>query len=205
MTKRLLIVSVLVATASIVAVSAWRPVDSVTETQTPAAKIPDSPQFTTIEWTDLIPEDVLEILLNPPQYISETEDGSAEDQIESNLKNTLSAASDDPYQQALSSSEVKAEMNGAMVRIPGFVVPLGFDEQLVVTQFLLVPYFGACLHMPPPPPNQIILVNYPQGLKVENLSTPLWISGELSTEIIESDLATSAYTMEMQKHELYEG
>jgi len=160
--------------------------------------------FTTIEWPDLIPEHVLEILLNPPEYITEMEDGSAEDKIESNIKNALAAASDDPYQQALVSTEVRGEMNGRMVRLPGFVVPLEFDEDQVITQFFLVPYFGACLHMPPPPPNQIILVDSPSGLTVDALYTPFWISGELSTTVTENDMATSAYSLKMAEYELYQ-
>lgn len=161
-------------------------------------------EFTTIEWPDLIPEEILDILLNPPNYVTETEDGSVDDQIESNIKNALTAASDDPYQRALSSTEVKPEMNGRKVRIPGFVVPLEFDEEQVITQFFLVPYFGACLHMPPPPPNQIILVNSTAGLTVDALYTPFWISGELSTTITENDMATSAYSLKMAKYEPYQ-
>ena len=132
------------------------------------------------------------------------EDGSAEDQISSQIKNTIAAAKDDAYQQALVSTEVNAEMNGAKVRIPGFIVPLEFDEQQTVTQFFLVPYFGACLHMPPPPPNQIILVNSPKGVQIEELYTPFWISGELSTTISENELALSAYSMKMAAYEVYQ-
>ncbi|MGL4829805.1 MAG: DUF3299 domain-containing protein, partial [Vibrio sp.] len=50
---------------------------------------------------------------------------------------------------------VRTELNGSRVKIPGFVIPLEGDDQKV-TEFLLVPYFGACIHVPPPPPNQII-------------------------------------------------
>ena len=169
--------------------------------QKPSAS--DQP-FATIEWTALIPQDVLEALLNPPEYITQIEDGSVEDQISSQIKNSIAAAQDDAYQQALVSTEVNTEMNGANIRIPGFIVPLEFDEQQTVTQFFLVPYFGACLHMPPPPPNQIILVDYPKGFKIDGLSTPFWISGELSTTLSENELAVSAYSMHMDNYELYE-
>lgn len=161
--------------------------------------------FRTIEWTELIPPDVLEILLNPPAYVTEIEDGSLEDQISSQVQNSLAAASDDAYQQALASTEVNAALDGAMVRIPGFIVPLEFDEQQVVTQFFLVPYFGACLHMPPPPPNQIIMVDAPEGIALQELYTPFWISGQISTSVVETDMATSAYSMKFHDFELYEG
>ena len=161
--------------------------------------------FETIEWVSLIPEDVLEILLNPPEYISDIEDGSADDTISSQIKNALTAASDDKYQQALVSTEVNADMNGAMVRIPGFVVPLEFNDDQTVTQFFLVPYFGACLHMPPPPPNQIILVNAAgQGIPMPDLYVPFWISGKLETTISENEIAMSAYSLEMMAHEIYD-
>ncbi len=161
------------------------------------------PGFTTLEWTDLIPPADLEILLNPPQYVTQVEDGSVEDQISSQIQNSLEAASDDRYQQALSSTKVNAELNGAKIRLPGFIVPLEFDEQQTVTQFFLVPYFGACLHMPPPPPNQIILVNSPDGIQLQELYMPFWILGELSTSITENDMATAAYSLRMAGIEAY--
>jgi hypothetical protein len=161
-------------------------------------------QFSTIEWTDLIPAKILQILENPPQYVTDMEDGSAQDQISSQISNSIAAASDDPYQQALVSTEVRAEMDGARVRLPGFIVPVEFDEEQIITQFFLVPYFGACLHMPPPPPNQIVLVDYPQGIELQELYTPFWISGEISTTVIENDMATSAYSMKMHGYKLYE-
>ena len=72
-------------------------------------------EFKTIEWTDLIPPEILDILMNPPDYIMEIEDGSIEDQISSQMKSTMSSEVD-PYQQALVSTDVKPEMDGAMVR-----------------------------------------------------------------------------------------
>ncbi|AQA18597.1 hypothetical protein BST95_10480 [Halioglobus japonicus] len=159
--------------------------------------------FKTIEWVELIPAEDLEVLMNPPEYITNVEDGSMEDQISSQIQNTLAAADNDRYQQALVSTQVNAEMDGAMVRVPGFIVPLEFNEQQVVTQFFLVPYFGACLHMPPPPPNQIILVNSPQGVEIEGLGAPYWVRGKLSTTISDNEIATSAYALALHDYELY--
>ena len=169
---------------------------------TDSKKLPKS-AFKSIEWTDLIPEAELAILSKPPSYIDEIEDGSLEDKISGQIQNALDIATDDPYQQALVSTNVIPEMNGKAVRIPGFVVPIEFDDDQVITQFFLVPFFGACIHYPPPPPNQIILVNYPKGLKFDVLYNPFWISGVLNTSITQNDLATSAYTMNMQYVEDY--
>ena len=159
--------------------------------------------FETIEWPDLMPPEVLAILLNPPEYIAEIEDGSAEDQISSQIKSAVNQSEEDAYQQALVSTDVNETLDGAMIRIPGFVVPLEFDEEQTISQFFLVPYFGACLHMPPPPPNQIILVNAPKGIQMSALYDPFWIEGQLSTSFQENDMATSAYAMQLQRIEPY--
>ena len=163
----------------------------------------DNLVFETIEWPDLMPPEVLAILLNPPEYIAEIEDGSAEDQISSQIKSSVDQSEEDAYQQALVSTDVNENLDGAMIRIPGFVVPLEFDEEQTISQFFLVPYFGACLHMPPPPPNQIILVNAPKGIQMSALYDPFWIEGQLSTSFQENDMATSAYAMRLQRIEPY--
>ncbi len=159
--------------------------------------------FQTLEWSDLIPPEILEILMNPPSYLDDIEDGSVEDQIGSQIKSSSPVDSEDVYQQALVSSEINSELNGAMVRIPGFIVPLEFDDDQTVTQFFLVPYFGACLHMPPPPPNQIILVSSPNGVQLSALYDPFWVEGQLRTTFQENDMATSAYSMAMLRLEPY--
>ena len=163
----------------------------------------DTLVFETIEWPDLMPPEVLAILLNPPEYIAEIEDGSAEDQIGSQMKSAVNQSEEDAYQQALVSTDVNENLDGAMIRIPGFVVPLEFDEEQTISQFFLVPYFGACLHMPPPPPNQIILVNAPSGVQMSALYDPFWIEGQLSTSFQENDMATSAYAMKLKRIEPY--
>jgi hypothetical protein len=163
----------------------------------------DNLVFETIEWPDLMPPEVLAILLNPPEYIAEIEDGSAEDQISSQMRSAVNQSEEDAYQQALVSTDVNENLDGALIRIPGFVVPLEFDEEQTISQFFLVPYFGACLHMPPPPPNQIILVNAPRGIQMSALYDPFWIEGQLSTNFQENDMATSAYAMQLQRIEPY--
>ena len=159
--------------------------------------------FRTVEWTDLMPKEDLDALLNPPSYVTDVEDGSFEDQISSQIQNGITAASGDRYQQALASTRIILEMDGKAIRIPGFIVPLEFDDEQTITQFFLVPFFGACIHVPPPPPNQIIFVNYPQGLKLDALYDPFWISGILKTSLVENDMAIAAYSMQMQSFEVY--
>lgn len=160
-------------------------------------------QFKTIEWIELMPKKDLDALLNPPDYITDLPDGAEGDQISGQLDNKTAPEGDDPYQLALKSTNIVSEMDNQAVRIPGFIVPLEFDEDQVVTQFFLVPYFGACIHVPPPPPNQIILVNYPKGLELTHLYDPFWIRGVLSTTLTENSMAVSAYSLKMHDYEMY--
>jgi len=151
-------------------------------------------EFKTIEWAELIPADDLEALLNPPDYLWDIEDGSVNDQLNSNLQSSPVDVEQDRYQQALVSTEVVEEFDQQKIRLPGFVVPLEFSENSVVTTFFLVPYFGACTHEPAPPPNQIIYSEYEPGQLMENLYDPVWVTGVLYTSTLTNELATSAYS-----------
>jgi hypothetical protein len=153
-------------------------------------------KYRTIEWTDLMPQDDLDAIMNSPDYLDDIVDGSAEDQIGSAMQKAENTK-DSRYQQALKSTRVVAKFNNQSVRIPGFVVPLEFDDEQTITKFFLVPYFGACIHMPPPPPNQLIYVSYPKGLKLEALYDPFWVTGLLKTSLIENETAISAYAIDV--------
>ena len=98
---------------------------------------------------------------------------------------------------------VRQELNGSMVKIPGFVIPLEGDEDMV-TEFLLVPYFGACIHVPPPPPNQIIYVKFKEGAPVHRLWDVIYVVGTLKTETINSELAETAYLIDGIRIEDYD-
>jgi len=141
-------------------------------------------------------------LLNPPDYMNEISEGSVEDIPTSILKSTITEP-EDSYQQALISTQVRPELDGNNIRVAGYLVPLDFNNKQRASTFYAVPWFGACLHLPPPPPNQIILVHSEQGVSIDDLYTPYWLSGELHTVIEENDIATSAYSMTLQSHELY--
>lgn len=165
-------------------------------------------EFESIEWTELIPESDLNILLNPPESITSIPHGLEPtldnfDQLSNSIEQAIAGAVEDKplspeeqlYQAALQSTNVNSSMHNRSVRIPGFIVPVEYDDNQVITEFFLVPYFGACIHVPPPPPNQIIYVKYPKGLTLEALYDPFWIEGQLVTEVIENMIATSAYTI----------
>jgi hypothetical protein len=89
---------------------------------------------------------------------------------------------------------VVESLNGVEAKIPGFVVPLEGDDE-VLTEFLLVPYFGACIHVPPPPSNQIVYVKFEEGVPVDSLYDAVWIHGTLSTQGWSGDVASVGYSM----------
>lgn len=99
---------------------------------------------------------------------------------------------------------VVPEMDGVSGRIPGFVVPLKTTEDMRILEFFLVPYYGACIHVPPPPPNQIIHVKYKEGFRLEALYDPVWIEGKLVVEKTENDIARSSYSLVANKVERYQ-
>jgi len=162
--------------------------------------------FKEVEWIDLIPESDLNALMNPPDYLMQIEDGSFEDQITSQIQHAIDSTQDEasPYQQALMSTNIITAMDNQNIKIPGFVVPVEFNEEQAITSFFLVPFFGACLHMPPPPPNQIIYVETEKAFRIASLFDPVLITGKLSAELFEDQIATSAYTMQMNSLTLYE-
>ncbi|HDY86264.1 MAG TPA: DUF3299 domain-containing protein [Methylophaga sp.] len=161
-------------------------------------------QYQTIEWVDLLPEEDLNALMEPPESLDDIEDGSEEDQLSSQLTQALELAGDSRYQQALVSTIIRPEYNDRKVRMPGFIVPITLDKDQNVTEFFLVPYFGACIHVPPPPPNQIIFSKLKTGIKIENIYEAYWVEGTLSTTLTENEMATSAYAFTVDKVVPYE-
>lgn len=203
---RLLLPTIIILKLGLLAAS-WA-ISSEDKAQSPSSTIvkklnnPSASTFKTIDWDSLIPEEDLNALLNPPNYLDQLEDDIFEDQIAEQLQIDFDSAIDDRYQQALVSTKIIQGLDGQSVRIPGFVVPVEFDEESI-TEFFLVPYFGACIHSPPPPPNQIIYVHAPDGLQLNTLYDPFWISGILNTTLVENYMATSAYSMQMKAYEAY--
>ncbi|NOH78553.1 DUF3299 domain-containing protein [Vibrio sp. RE86] len=85
--------------------------------------------------------------------------------------------------QQRAAETVTHDFNGKSVRVPGFLVPIEFSAPLIATEFLLVPTAGACIHMPPPPANQIVRVSYPEGYQVETVQYPVWVEGVISSNL----------------------
>lgn len=96
------------------------------------------------------------------------------------------------------------ELNQTKVRIPGYTVPFDFDAEARITEFLLVPYFGACIHAPPPPPNQTIFVMTDEPIRIRDLAQAVWIEGTMYAQTQESELADAAYTIQLDSIETYQ-
>jgi hypothetical protein len=99
---------------------------------------------------------------------------------------------------------VVESLGGKRVHIGGYVVPLDFDATQI-TDFLLVPFVGACIHVPPPPANQIIYVKLAQGFDVQAAFVPVWVTGTLNVTTAFTGLAEAGYTLEAEKVELRPG
>ncbi|MEM7206195.1 MAG: DUF3299 domain-containing protein [Pseudomonadota bacterium] len=98
---------------------------------------------------------------------------------------------------------VVESMHNKHVKIPGFILPVEFEGDAVI-EFLLVPYVGACIHVPPPPPNQIVLVELEEPLVGTDLFDPVWVEGELRIESVRSLYAQSSYTLAGKEITKYE-
>lgn len=83
------------------------------------------------------------------------------------------------------------ELAGRIVKIPGYLLPLDYSAERV-TEFLLVPWVGACIHTPPPPKNQIVYVRLAKGYAYTSIYEPLWVSGEITT----GDRTTKLYLVD---------
>ncbi|MEM9169785.1 MAG: DUF3299 domain-containing protein [Pseudomonadota bacterium] len=105
----------------------------------------------------------------------------------------------------LGTFNVVKELDGVQVRIPGFVLPFEFVASGKITEFLLVPYFGACIHTPPPPPNQIVYVTADKPVPLGEQWEPIWATGVLRAKRNLNDLGDAAYTLEIQSWETFDG
>ncbi len=100
-------------------------------------------------------------------------------------------------------TKLNEELNGALVRLPGFVIPFEEDSE-GITEFILAPYAGACIHVPPPPANQLIFVNTIEPWPKSGFWLPVWVVGKMSTNLQSTELAEIGYALEAQSVVLYE-
>ncbi|TWI52441.1 hypothetical protein IQ22_03586 [Pseudomonas duriflava] len=134
-----------------------------------------------LNWSNLIPEGA-----PPPPPPVALHQGS----LDESGPAALQSSPDAPVVKAL---------NGQTVKLPGYIVPLMVTEEGEVTEFLLVPYYGACIHVPPPPSNQIVYVKGAKNVQLAALHLPYWVEGALQVEAASSELAAAGYQMQAQR------
>ena len=143
-----------------------------------------------LTWSEMIPPDA------PPEAPDMT---PLHDLSQMGDMETAPAAKQD-----LPNAPVVPALDGQLIRLPGYIVPLEVSEDGRTTDFLLVPYFGACIHVPPPPSNQNVHVTSKEGVKLDELYQPYWIVGAMQVKASTSELADAGYQMDAQKIVVYE-
>ena len=109
----------------------------------------------------------------------------------------------DRMKAAWDTAPVEKTLAGRRVRIAGFVIPLERKGDKF-TEFLLLPYFGACIHSPPPPANQIIHARSARPLAGIKTMDPLWVWGTLGIERSSSPWGTAGYRLQVTGTSPYE-
>lgn len=152
----------------------------------------DNGPITTISWQDLIPDDFVQPE-NPFATMSQEEvdillNGSEES--EARLRK---------LEEEFNYAPVVDELDGKRVKIGAYITPLEFDGQTKLSEFLLVPYVGACMHTPPPPANQVVHASPFEPVEVSSPYDAVWAIGIIRTETVKSNLAESGYRLELEK------
>jgi len=99
---------------------------------------------------------------------------------------------------------VNQDLDQALVKLPGFIVPIGEPKNGVVRDFYLVPYIGEDIHVPPPPSNQMVYVRSTTGIATEAVHEAYWVTGKMRVETRTTPLGTSAYSLVANKVEQYQ-
>lgn len=171
--------------------SADAPAEAVETAETEAAPVipADPADVQTINWDDLLPDGEMALLESMYDDLG------------------VMAGQVDHFggqMTQIGTYNVEESLIGETIRMPGFILPLELQEGELIDEFLLVPYFGACVHTPPPPPNQIVYVRVDEPIRVERMWDPVWVTGVLSADRQMNALGNAAYTLNLITHEPYE-
>jgi hypothetical protein len=80
---------------------------------------------------------------------------------------------------------IATDLDGKLIKMPGYILPLEYNGKMI-TQFLLVPFVGACVHVPPPPANQIVHVTTKEGFLDAGIFAPVYVTGRLKAAGVKS-------------------
>lgn len=151
------------------------------------------PSFKETEWEALVPADWDPMKAFKDVDVNSLQDGDPKAQTALNA-----------MKQAWSEAPVNTKLSGQKILIPGFAIPLEQSDH-GVSELLLVPYFGACIHSPPPPANQIIHVKLNKPEPAVGAMQPYWVWGELETQRFKNDLGEAAYRLVASGLRPYDG
>ena len=149
----------------------------------------------TLEWDELMPADFEpEAIFKDVDIASLADDSPRAQELMTQLRKLWDEA---PIVEAL---------DGLRVRLPGFAVPLEMNGE-AVSQFLLVPFYGACIHVPPPPANQTVLVKAATGVNIyiRQAFDTVWVTGRLAAHRANTELAKAGYTLTATEVSPYDG
>ncbi len=133
-----------------------------------------------IDWLEMMPADELKALERMAGSIDHS--GGAADAI-------------------FTSERTVAKMDGVRGKLPGYLVPITTNGKREVVDMFLVPYFGACIHMPPPPPNQIVYIKPKTPIKIGELWEAHYVTGTLRVTKTKNKVATAVYTLDFERIE----
>ncbi|MEL6692170.1 MAG: DUF3299 domain-containing protein [Pseudomonadota bacterium] len=160
-----------------------------------------------IMWEDLMPEGSEEALMKEYEafyaMLEKRYAANSTSLVDADPYARIEEGSELDFMPQLGSFETVEDLDGVLIRMPGYVVPFDFSTDSKHREFLFVPYMGACIHTPPPPPNQIIFVRADPAISISDIWAPYWIEGTLMTEKTENELGNTAYALTMSKIEDY--
>ncbi len=141
-----------------------------------------------IQWEDLIPQGygTEEILARFDEELAAVQPGTLEAE---ELYAEIQAEFD-------SADVINEEVDGQNIFLAGFVAPLTYEGDLI-TEFLLVPFFGACIHVPAPPENQTIMITLPEGegMTLDESWSAIWVTGTMSVNSTQTEIGSAGYSI----------
>jgi len=159
--------------------------------------MPPMPEGDTLSLKDLSSEDWLGPQVNAP------DDGSDVTDMSDPRDPKTQMAHQGNIRPAQENAPVVKKYDGKKIKLAGYIIPLDF-EATKVRKFLLVPYIGACIHVPPPPTNQVVYVESMKAIAVSGLFDPVYITGKMSLVSSKTVLAEAGYRIDATEIVPYE-
>lgn len=140
-----------------------------------------------VDWLELMPKDEVEAMMAASASMSFNHD-------------EMSAE----IGKQTGSFRAMPEFDNQRIKLAGYIVPVQTTADGELSEFFLVPYFGACIHVPPPPPNQIVFARLEKPIPMTEIYDAFWVTGTMKIERFKNDIAATAYTMAVEDVRMYE-